>query len=78
MGMVLSVEWESKTWMSSDQETEARAAGKSFSSLRVRMRMEIIFAYVNWENFVWVIFVFLLGVLGILVRRSGFFVDRVW
>ena len=33
--------------MSSDQETEARAAGKSRCSLRVRMRTEIISAYVS-------------------------------
>ena len=33
---------ESKTWISSDQETEARAPGRSRCSLRVRMRTEII------------------------------------
>src|SRR6201996_9020994 len=41
--MVLSVEWESKTWMSSDHETEARQSGRSRCSLRVRMRTEIIY-----------------------------------
>jgi hypothetical protein len=65
-------------WMSSDQETEARAAGKSRSSLRVRMRTEIIFAYVSGDFFVCGGLCFLLGVLGILVRRCGVFMDRVW
>jgi hypothetical protein len=37
---VASVDWESKTWMSSDQETLARQSGRSRCSSRVRMRTE--------------------------------------
>ena len=42
ISIVASVDWESKTWMSSDQETLARQSGRSRCSLRVRMRTEII------------------------------------
>jgi hypothetical protein len=38
----VSVLCESKTWMSSDQETLARQPGRSCCSLRVRIRTEII------------------------------------
>jgi hypothetical protein len=41
MATVESVEKESKTWISSDQATEARQSGRSCCSLRVRMRIEI-------------------------------------
>src|ERR1700722_4297110 len=39
---VASVLWESKTWMSSDQETLARQSGRSRCSLGVRLGTEII------------------------------------
>jgi hypothetical protein len=40
ISIVASIDCESKTWMSSDQETLARQSGRSRCSSRVRMRTE--------------------------------------